>query len=73
MRKRYAAIGRKTRETDIRLRLLIEGRGEGRADTGIGWPATGAWQWQRYARRARSLWRRCRKRTERRLRGRHAT
>ena len=36
MRKRYAAIGRKTRETDIRLRLLIEGRGEGRADTGIG-------------------------------------
>ena len=36
MRKRSAEIKRKTKETDITVKLLIEGQGQTRIDTGIG-------------------------------------
>ena len=36
MKKRTAAIHRKTKETDIRVKLNLDGKGKGRARTGIG-------------------------------------
>ena len=48
---RTAEIARKTNETDIRLSLNLDGRGESQIRTGVGfldspcWPATGGWIW----------------------------
>lgn len=36
MKKRIAVVNRKTKETDIRVRLVVDGRGKSKVKTGIG-------------------------------------